>query len=170
MNPALPRMKKKIKIRKVGLKVTIQNLQKKIPINPRSIKEAALGVFSAEAIKKSADVTICFVNDKKIKEFNVRYLAKNRPTDVIAFDITSADAPNNIFADIVISTDTATANSRIFKTSPLYEIYMYVVHGILHLLGYDDKNEEQRLRMEKRTKILLNKLNIKEICPYTEAK
>jgi probable rRNA maturation factor len=95
------------------------------------------------------------VNDKLIKEINLNYLAENRPTDCITFDITSSEDKENIFADIVISTDTAISNSKIFKTTPLNEIYLYVIHSVLHLLGYDDKTKKQKRIMENKTDVIL---------------
>jgi len=53
-------------------------------------------------------------------------------------------------ADVVVSTDTAAANALIFKTSPAYELNLYVIHGILHLLGYDDRSARQRKKMRQR--------------------
>ena len=60
--------------------------------------------------------------------------------------------PGQMFADIVISTDTAIRNAKIFKTTQLNELYLYVVHGVLHLLGYDDRTQKQRQIMQKKEK------------------
>ena len=137
------------------MKIIIQNLQKKIPIYPQRIKKAVLNTLFSEGIKKTGEITICFVDDKIIRVLNFRYLGRNRPTDVIAFDI--SENKEQILADIVISTDTAVKNSKAFKTSPLYEVYLYVIHGVLHILGYDDKTAQQRKVMEyKAQRILKN--------------
>lgn len=142
--------------------------------------------MSSESVKKSGEITILFVNDGEIKRLNLRYLGKNNPTDVIAFDITepfntefrklksysSASGGKtvkknfiraNLFADIVISTDRAIANAKTFKTTPLYELYLYVIHGVLHILGYDDKRKIDRLIMRKRQDYLLKSLNLSPI-------
>ncbi|MFH1413232.1 MAG: rRNA maturation RNase YbeY [Candidatus Omnitrophota bacterium] len=142
-----------------GVKVTIRNSQKTIPIDWRTIKKATLKVLSSQSKRKSGEINLCFVSDKKIKQLNLLYLGKNEPTDVISFDLTEAhDAEKKLFADIIISADTALSNSKIFKTDPLYEIHMYVVHGLLHLLGYDDGTLKQRKRMEQKTKQILRTL------------
>ncbi len=152
------------------MKIIVINLQKKIPVNPKRIKKAALKVLSLEGIKKPGEISISFVNDRKIKELNLRYLGKNKPTDVLAFNITDAHKEArrkrcNIFADIVISTDTAIRNARIFKTTPVYELYLYIVHGLLHLSGYDDKSKKDKLIIHKREESLL-----KQICPFIKPK
>ena len=140
------------------MKIIIKNLQKKIPINPKRIKKAALKTLFSEGLKKSGEITICFVNDKEIKELNLFYLGQNKPTDVIAFVILANR--KEILADIAISTDTAARNAKIFKTTPLYEIHLYVIHGILHILGYADKTTPQRRIMQGKANHILKKLNI----------
>ena len=135
-----------------AVKTIIKNFQKKIPINPKRIKKTILKVLSQEGAKLSGEITICFVNDKKIQEFNLKYRHKNRPTDVLAFDILESKESGQMFADIVISTDTAIRNAKIFKTTQLNELYLYVVHGVLHLLGYDDRTQKQRQIMQKKEK------------------
>lgn len=147
------------------MKITVENLQKKIPINQKKITKAALCALSQEKAKESGEITVSFVDDRKIKELNLRYVGKNSPTDVLAFNNTGAfqgarRIRPGLFADIVISTDTAARNARIFKTSSSYELYLYVVHGMLHLLGYDDRTKKDKLIMRKKEESLMEK-----ICP-----
>ena len=159
------------------MKIIIKNLQKKIPIHPKRIKETILKTLSLKGIKKSGEITVCFVSDKRIKELNLRYLGKNFPTDVITFDYTKNPECSNflsnssgsrrvtpekklhsgeeILADIVVSTDTAVSNARIFKTSPSDELYLYVIHGTLHLLGYNDQTPKQKQIMRSKEKGVL---------------
>jgi probable rRNA maturation factor len=66
----------------------------------------------------------------------------------MAFDLSAEK--NKICADIIISCDTAVKNARIFKTSPQRELKLYVVHGILHILGYDDHTPSQKALMRKK--------------------
>jgi len=143
-----------------GVKITIRNLQKKLPLNPKRIKSAILKAISSQSRKESGELTICFVDDKKIKQLNQKYLHRHMPTDVLAFDLSGARDSKNIFADIIISTDTAVRNARTFKTNPLYEIYLYIVHGVLHILGYNDKNANQRKIMDKEAARILAQLKL----------
>jgi probable rRNA maturation factor len=142
------------------VKVAIKNLQKRIPINPKRIIKTVLKILSIEGIRKSGEITVCFVNDRRIKELNLKYLGKNNPTDVIAFDVTEPKRPDKIFADIVISTDRAIDNAGAFHTTPLFELYLYVIHGVLHILGYDDQKRKHKLLMQKKEKLLLENLKI----------
>lgn len=158
------------------LKIIIKNLQKKLPINPKRIKKTILKILSKEdvnpvrnikslerkkkipnGVKRSGEITICFVNDREIQRLNLKYSRKNIPTDVLAFDVTNPeDSRANIFADIVISTDAAIRNALEFKTKPLSELYLYLVHGMLHLLGYDDRSRKQRELIRRKEKEYVN--------------
>lgn len=133
------------------MQITIKSFQKKIPVYPKRIKKAILKILSKERLKKSGAITVCFVNERKIKELNLEYHHKNAPTDVLTFDLSDK---KNLLADIVISTDAAIQNAKSFKTTPFYELNLYVIHGILHLLGYDDKNKKNSLIMHKKEKYL----------------
>ncbi|MFH0913009.1 MAG: rRNA maturation RNase YbeY [Candidatus Omnitrophota bacterium] len=142
------------------MKITIKNLQNKVPVNPKRIIKIVQKVLFKESIKKSGEITVCFVNDKKIKALNSKYLNRNNPTDVIAFNITDAEDKRHIFADIAISADTAVANARAFKTTPLFELYLYVIHGVLHVLGYDDRKKSDKLLMRKKEEQILKVLGL----------
>lgn len=142
------------------IQITVKNLQKKVSINPRKIKKVILGALSLEGINKSLEITVCFLNDKQIRELNLMYLGRDRPTDVIVFNTGDSRDKDKLLVDIAISSDTALRNGRIFKTAALYELYLYVVHGVLHILGYDDENEKQRKMMQDRASSILNALGI----------
>jgi probable rRNA maturation factor len=140
------------------VQITIKNLQKKIPLSLRKVKAVAVKALSRKGGCPSGQLYICFVDDRKIRRLNLKYLGKDSATDVLAFD-ESLNA-DTFCADVVISTDTAAAASAIFGTSPSYEVYLYVVHGILHLIGYDDATAGQRKAMERESVRILSSLKI----------
>jgi probable rRNA maturation factor len=96
--------------------------------------------------------------DREIRELNTMYLGRYCPTDVISFDISREK--KELIADIAVSTDTAARNAKEYHTSPGFEIYLYVIHGLLHILGYDDVTPKRRKKMEDRTGRILASLNI----------
>jgi probable rRNA maturation factor len=112
--------------------------------------------LSLEGVRKPGVVTICFINRQQIKEINLQYLAKYEPTDVIAFDL--SDKKDEIFADIAVSTDAAYANASSYKTSAAYEACLYVVHGMLHILGYKDSTARQKILMQQKAEDILGSL------------
>jgi probable rRNA maturation factor len=132
------------------VKITIKNLQKKIPIYPARIKKSILKAFNTEGPKKTGEITVSIVNDKEIRKLNLKYLSKNSATDVLAFDISNRYRPGSILADIIVSADTASKNARLYKTTPFSEILLYCVHGALHILGYDDHTPKEIKLMRKK--------------------
>lgn len=142
------------------MKIIIRNLQDKVPVSPKKARKIVQKVLSREGIRKTGEITVCFINNKKIKELNSKYLGRNNPTDVIAFNITDPKDKKNIFADIAISTDTAIENAKAFHTTALFELYLYVIHGVLHVLDYDDRKKTQKLLMRKRENRYLKVLGL----------
>lgn len=135
------------------MNITILNLQKKVFIRAPEIKKAVLRSLSLEGVKKSVNLNVLFCSDKEIKELNLLYRGRLTSTDVLSFENFSDE--RLIVADIAISTDTAIRNAKIYKTSPVYEVYLYVIHGLLHLLDYDDKTAKERDRMQQRAESIL---------------
>lgn len=140
-------------------RITIKNLQKEIFINPQKIRKVIFKVLRQEAKNKDAQISLSFVKDKLIRRMNLKYLNKDCATDVLAFDLSNKKTQKTIAADIIVSIDTALSNSRVFKTTALYEIYLYVVHGLLHILGYEHKTKTGRRMMDHKTSIMLKKLD-----------
>lgn len=135
------------------VKITIINLQEKIPVYPQRIKKSILKTIKGEGIKKEGEITICFVTDAVIRKLNFRYAKKNKPTDVLAFDLTHPENKGKLSADIIVSSDTAIRNAKIFKTSASYELNLYSIHGLLHLLDYDDRlKRDKKVMREKEAK------------------
>ncbi len=140
--------------------ITIKNLQNKIHIRPKRIKQIVLKVLAKEAKSKPARINVCFVDDSRIKELNRAYLKKDSPTDVLAFDMSGPPDAGCICADIVVSAETAVRNAGIFKTSKIFEAYLYLVHGVLHILGYRDDNPKGKKLMQDKAEEILSSLNL----------
>ncbi len=116
-------------------------------------------VFSEKRIKNGR-INICLCDNKKIRIFNKDYFSKDCPTDVIAFNITEPGGKGEFLADIIISTDTVISNSVIFKTTALYELLFCVIHGILHVLGYEDDTEKKMRQMHNKQRQICGKITI----------
>lgn len=94
---------------------------------------------------------ILFVGDREMRKFNKRFKGRGSTTDVLAFGLGSVGS-------IIISLDTASRNSKIFGAFLHEEILRYVIHGILHLFGYDDGSRSDRLRMAAKEDAILGSL------------
>lgn len=108
---------------------------------------------------------LCFVNDREMKRLNAAFRKKRRPTDVLSFpwkeeEVNAANGPRpaelrNFLGDVVISIETAWRNARAEGHTLRNEIRWLMLHGLLHLLGYDHETDagemttlEHRLRDE----------------------
>jgi len=114
-----------------------------------TLKKAAQKTLEIEGIKGDISLNMLFTDNKQIKELNRRYLHRNAPTDVIAF-CTNNKHLTGFIGEIAISVEMAEINSRQYGNSKENELRLYVVHGILHLLGYDDESSKRRKIMEER--------------------
>ena len=140
------------------MEINVINLQKKIAVGQEKIKEIVRAVLRLEKEQKPGAITVSLLPDGGIRELNTLYLGRYCSTDVLSFDISRTN--KELIADIAVSTDMALRNAKKYQTSPGFEIYLYVIHGLLHILGYDDTNSKKRKKMEERTKQVLVSLKI----------
>lgn len=105
------------------------------------------------------DVSVLFVDDEFITSLNRVHFSKDNPTDVISFPYTDYSVDNVVSGEIVISVERALAQHSRYRTTLADEICRYVVHGFLHLLGYADVPECERVRMKKKENALLRFLH-----------
>ena len=106
-----------------------------------------------------AELSIVFTTDSGIKRLNLLYRRQNRPTDVLAFSMREGKPLKKdslILGDIAISVDRARKQAKRFKSSFKKEIYLYIIHGLLHLVGYDDKTRSLEKQMREKETALLN--------------
>jgi len=132
------------------VKIAIRNLQKKVSVYPQGLKKLIKMVLKEERIKANGEITVSFINDGLIRKLNTRYLKKDSPTDVLAFNTTGVFNKNGLYADILVSSDTAIRNAKIFKTTPSYELKLYAIHGLLHLLGYNHNLANRKKIMHRK--------------------
>lgn len=95
--------------------------------------------------KKVGDIGYMFVDDEKILEVNREYLRHDYYTDIITFDYCEDDELNG---DLVISLDTVRTNAELFGKTYEEELYRVIIHGVLHLIGINDKGPGEREIME----------------------
>ena len=99
----------------------------------------------------SAMVSVVFVNDRRIRTINAKFLQHDYATDVITFPLDDVAVDGEIY----ISVDTAAKQAKEYGVTLREELYRLVVHGVLHLLGFDDATPEMRAGMhEEENKVL----------------
>jgi len=113
--------------------------------------------LASELNFKLFNLEINFISDKSILEINRTYLKHNYTTDIITFNYSNVS--NKIDGEIFISIEDAILNSKKFKVSLSEELARLVIHGLLHLLGYDDQNNSNKKIMKRLENKLLYKNN-----------
>jgi len=117
-------------------------------VDKRRLKSLVSLVLEGEASDgKSVDIVYC--TDKLIEELNRRFLGKNRTTDVLAFELEEEGA-RGFLGEIYVNLQQARRQAEDNNVGYKEEVGRLTVHGVLHLLGYDDLNKAARLRMWKR--------------------
>lgn len=106
---------------------------------------------------ESGEFSFTFVNNERIVEINKQYLNKTHITDIISFNL--ADPEEAIIGDVYINAEQAALNANDYKISLEEEIKLLIVHGILHLLDYEDYTEEARNHMFAEQDRLLKLVN-----------
>lgn len=128
------------------------------------IRRVVVAVLSAEGCP-DAEISVAVVDDSAIHSLNRRYLGHDRATDVLAFDLSDDDGPGagdspavGVQGQIVVNAEMATREATERGIAVMAELMLYVAHGCLHLLGYNDLEDPQASRMHCREDELLSQL------------
>ncbi len=134
------------------MEVLISNRQDILDLDLELIKKIAEEIMKFEASPENAELSMVFCDDDFIQKLNKDYRGKNEPTDVLSFPIDEENFEPEIrlLGDIVISTETALRQADNLNHPPLFEIVFLLIHGLLHLHGYDHKLKAARKRMRDR--------------------
>ncbi|MBW2558728.1 MAG: rRNA maturation RNase YbeY [Deltaproteobacteria bacterium] len=147
------------------MKILATNKQTVIDIDLPRIKHSSGNILKILEIEDS-ELSLTFVDNAGITDINKQYLGRNYPTNVIAFSMNEGkfgDVNPDILGDIVISTETALRDAKAGDLPLEDEIDYLMIHGILHLLGYDHElpgEAEEMKEKEKETFFALKKYHI----------
>ncbi|MBR5212287.1 MAG: rRNA maturation RNase YbeY [Bacteroidales bacterium] len=112
-----------------------------------------LRLVAESEIRKIGDISIIFCSDNYILDVNQKYLQHDYFTDIITFDYCEGD---RLSGDLFISVDSVRENAVEYGTEFSEELYRVIVHGVLHLIGYDDHNDEDIAMMRKKENYYLS--------------
>jgi len=145
------------------MKIQIENKQTKIKIQRRKIRSTVLKLLKIMDCANK-ELSISFVDDNTIKQLNNHYLQRDHSTNVLSFSLQEGEYGNvnpHILGDIVISTETAQRDAAKGDLSLSEEIDFLIIHGLLHLLGFNHKNttKAQTTKMQMKERELFVILN-----------
>ncbi|MDP2839356.1 MAG: rRNA maturation RNase YbeY [Syntrophales bacterium] len=126
------------------MSISIQNRQKLLTVDVGRVRRSLKRLLKELGFKDS-EVSLLLVDDDQIREINKNYLQKDRPTNVISFAMTEGafgDVHPEILGDIIISVETAARDAMACDIDFMDEVEFLLIHGLLHLLGYNHENVE----------------------------
>ena len=152
-------------------KVLISNEQNavKVPSGLRIlIRRSCNAVLNYEKFEGSAEISVIFVDNERIRALNKQYRNKDTATDVLSFPLgengvydVNPDTGAKVLGDIAISIEKATEQAKMYGHSLQREIGFLTVHSMLHLLGYDHEvSGLEMVRMREKEETILNKLGL----------
>lgn len=142
------------------MRVTITNQTKTNSIDEDRLASAAKSVL-AESNFCNGFVSVALVDDATIHELNHRFLNHDWPTDVLSFVL--QEDGDTLEGEVVASVETAAATAPDYGWSAAEELLLYVVHGVLHLVGYRDNTRSAAEEMHAREASHLQRLGISEV-------
>lgn len=145
----------------------LRNQQQTRRVDLRLVRQIVLDLMHKRLEKTSFNLAFWFVNLDRITRLNEQFLQHAGATDVITFDYTDPVRAEVPHGEIFICVDVALAQARRFRTDWRAELIRYVIHGVLHLCGYDDQEPSRRRRMKQAEdrflRDLSNRFNLLEV-------
>ncbi|MFI4848738.1 MAG: rRNA maturation RNase YbeY [Gimesia chilikensis] len=140
--------------------IDIQNSQNLLAIDEPQLQDAVRYLLEAEQVTQ-AEISLAIVDNPTIRELNQQYLSHDYDTDVLSFLLECSQnesldqsvirgAGKSIEGEVIISAEMAISMAAQYHWSAADEFLLYVVHGLLHLCGYDDLSEEELKVMRAR--------------------
>jgi len=143
------------------MEILIKNQQKIIKINQGKVKGIIKKVLLHLKVDERTEISVLFTDDKFIRTLNNKYRGINKPTDVLSFSLQEgavkspeieSDKP---LGDIIISAETAQRQADTLNHGIEKELTVLLIHGLLHLIGYDhEEDKDYKIMREKESEIL----------------
>ena len=143
--------------RTVPRQVSVRNLQRAVAVDVVDLEKFAakarqsclrLHRGRSTQLTKLREIFVLLISDRRMTSLHRQFLSQSRPTDVLTFD----------HGEIFISVQTARRNARVFRTSLGHELRLYILHGLLHLHGFDDQSEVAAGKMKSAQEKILRRL------------
>src|SRR5438552_13872373 len=145
------------------IRVSIACPQETVSVDRSRLRDVARAVLDGEGVHE-AEISLAVVDDSTIHQLNRRYLDHDEPTDVLSFPLSEPTA-KQLAGELVIGGEVARRQADSRGHDVQAELALYVIHGLLHLCGYDDNNAEAAAEMRQRERHYLRQLGLPDIAP-----
>src|SRR5579884_2145931 len=142
-------------------RVSIAVPQESVEVDRSLMRQAARAVLEGEKVA-DYELSLAFVDNPTIHTLNKRYLDHDEPTDVLSFPLSEPGA-KRLAGELVVGAEVAQAQAGERGHDVQQELALYVIHGLLHLCGYDDKDDESAAVMRARERHYLKALRLPDI-------
>jgi probable rRNA maturation factor len=141
------------------------HIESEIPFSKELLEQAANAALEHQSHSSESELSIILTDDARLHQLNLNYLGIDAPTDVLSFPASEIDPESGAryIGDILISIPRARAQAETAGHPLEWEVQLLVVHGVLHLLGHDHANAEEKARMWKAQAEILEGLGLGNI-------
>jgi probable rRNA maturation factor len=141
------------------------HIEAELPFPEQLLERAAQAALAHESQSVDSDLSVVLTDDARLHQLNREYLGIDAPTDVLSFPASETDPETGVryIGDILISIPRAQAQANAAGHPLESEVQLLVVHGVLHLLGHDHANSEEKTRMWKAQTAILKSLGLGQI-------
>ena len=141
------------------------HIESEVPFSNELLEQAANAALAHQSHSLDVELSIILTNDARLHELNLNYLGVDAPTDVLSFPASETDPETgaHYMGDILISVPRAQAQAASAGHALEAEVQLLVVHGVLHLLGHDHAERDEKARMWKAQAEILENLGLGQI-------
>jgi probable rRNA maturation factor len=142
-------------------RISIAAPQEIVPLDRARLRETVRAVLEGEDVA-DYEISLAFVDNATIHRLNQRYLQHDEPTDVLSFPLSEPNAAR-LAGELVVGVEVAVEQAAARGHEVQAELALYVIHGLLHLCGYDDHEDADRAAMRQRERHYLQQLGFPDI-------
>lgn len=139
----------------------MQNRQRTYPVNQKNLLMWARQILSLQKLDH-AEMGIILVNNRQIRAYNRDYRKKDQPTDVLSFPMregVGGELHPDFLGDVMISLERSAEEAILYGRSRREQLLILLIHGVLHLLGYDhERSPKEERRMQRRERLLFKRI------------
>src|SRR5262245_60053190 len=143
-------------------KIAVATPQEIVAVDRKQVREVARTVLEGEGVA-DYEISLAFVDNPTIHTLNKRYLDHDEPTDVLSFPL--SEGKKKLAGELVIGVEVAKAVAEEHGHPLEAELALYVIHGLLHLCGHDDKDAEGVRKMRERERHYLARCGLPDVAP-----